>query len=347
MDSTVVFTYIDSTAHRVVLESECLLPHDDLSFAGRNTRRAMKKIAPSVWQISTSRKLTPELYTFRLFVDGKQQLALNNYEVIWKRNLQKYIFLLSGDAQSNLYFSTSPQGHLDTLSWLNTKGEQMHAVVYLPASYHDSISYPVLYLLHGINGNQYDWVGQGRIAQIVDNLICQQRIQELIVVMPRCLLSTPKSDEHVKATNVGNYGEILSGKFEDEFYAIHSYIQSLYKVRDTCNAIAGLSCGARQAVNIAHDNSSFFSYVGLFSPVVSRNQVPVVSNNMRYWVGACANDWMFLGNAKRYVRKLEKNNIQFQYIENIGGHTFTNWRKFVTEFLLWAYPIDTIQIIVE
>lgn len=348
MDSTVVFTYVDSTARRVMMESECLLPHEDLSFAGRHTRRAMKKIAPSVWQLTTSRKLSPELYTFRLFVDGKQQLSLKSYELIWKRNVQKHLFVLSGDAQSNLYLSLSPRGYLDTLSWSNADGDQLHAIVYRPFSYNDSTSYPVLYLLHGINGNQYDWLRQGRIAQILDNLIHQQRIEEVLVVMPRCLLSTPQSNVQVKATNVCNYGEILSGRFEDTFDDIHTYIQSHYTIRATGNAIAGLSCGARQAANIAHNDSCYFSYVGLFSPVVSRKQLPIASNeDMKYWVGACSHDWMFLGNAKRYVRQLQKTNIHPHYVEKIGGHTFRNWRIFITEFLIWAYPNDTRPIIVQ
>ena len=50
-DSTVTFTYIDSTARSVAIESSCLLPYEDHSFAGRQARRAMQAIQPSVWQI--------------------------------------------------------------------------------------------------------------------------------------------------------------------------------------------------------------------------------------------------------------------------------------------------------
>lgn len=344
-DSTVTFTYIDSTARRVVMESECLLPHEDLSFAGHHVRRAMHEVQPSVWQVTSSRKLMPELYTFRIFVNGKQQMVLPSYERIRKHNQQKHIFLLRGDAQSALYAPATLQGHLDTLSWLNDRNKRMHAVVYLPESYCDTIAYPVLYLLHGINGSHYDWLGQGRIANILDNLIAQQRIQPLVVVMPRCLLSSPKSAKHVKASNVGNYGEVLSGKFEKEFHGIHRYMQSLYQIRDTGNAVAGLSCGARQAVNIVHSETCCYSFVGLFSPVVSHEQLVATCSEMGYWVGACKDDWMFYGNAKRFVRRLEKKNIYPEYVEEIGGHTFVNWRKFVTAFLLWAYPMDATQIL--
>ena len=342
-DSTVTFTYIDSTARSVAIESSCLLPYEDHSFAGRQARRAMQAIQPSVWQLTTRRTIKPELYTFRLFVNGKQQKQLPHYESIWKRNKQMHILLLADSPQSQLYAATHPQGRLDTIDFRGEKGNMFHAVVYLPVGYNDTTEYPVFYLFHGINGNQYDWLGQGRIANILDHLIAQQQIQPLVVVMPYCLLSESKFQDHVKATNVGNYGEILSGKFERQFYEIHRYIQSHYSIRPTGNAIAGLSCGARQAVNIAHADSSTFAYVGLFSPVVSYRQLPKAYTNTLYWVGACSDDWMFRDEAKRFVRGLRKQQIQPIYIETIGGHTFTNWRIFATEFLQWAYPTEIIN----
>ena len=344
IDSTVTFTYIDSSAHRVILESDCLLPREDHSFAGRQNRCPMHQVSPSVWQLTTPRNLKPELYMFRLFADGEQIINLPNYDWVWKRNKKKHIFLIKGSEQADLYASSPLSGHLDTISFIGETGNRFYAMVYTPANMVDTIAYPVLYLFHGINGNQYDWVGQGRLSQIMDNLIHQKQIQPIIVVMPYCLLSTPKFEEHVKATNVGNYSEILSGKFEEHFYEIYDYIQSHYKTRSVGLAIAGLSCGARQAVNIAHKNPNVFSYVGLFSPVVSRKQLPPERYNIKYWVGACLDDWMFYDDAQRFVRGLEKNAIQPMYVENEGGHTFINWRKFISEFIQWAYPIDSTKL---
>ena len=92
-DSTVTFTYIDSSAHRVILESDCLLPREDHSFAGRQNRCPMHQVSPSVWQLTTPRNLKPELYTFRLFADGEQIINLPNYDWVWKRNKKKHIYL--------------------------------------------------------------------------------------------------------------------------------------------------------------------------------------------------------------------------------------------------------------
>ncbi len=62
-DSTITFTYLNSTARKVVLIGNCMLPKEDLSFAGRQMRRTMHETRPGVWECSTLRRLTPELYT--------------------------------------------------------------------------------------------------------------------------------------------------------------------------------------------------------------------------------------------------------------------------------------------
>ena len=49
---------------------------------------------------------------------------------------------------------------------------------------------------------------------------------------------------------------------------------------------------------------------------------------------------MFLSDARSYAKGLEKRGVEHVYLELKGGHTFTNWRVFVTEFLRWAYPLQ-------
>ena len=58
------------------------------------------------------------------------------------------------------------------------------AMVYTPAGYSASQKYPVLYLLHGIGGNETHWPGPGRAAAILDNLIADKKTVPMIVVMP-------------------------------------------------------------------------------------------------------------------------------------------------------------------
>jgi enterochelin esterase-like enzyme len=63
-------------------------------------------------------------------------------------------------------------------------GGKKPAMVYTPAGYSSSQKYPVLYLLHGIGGNERHWSGPGAAAAILDNLIADKKAVPMIVVMP-------------------------------------------------------------------------------------------------------------------------------------------------------------------
>lgn len=344
-DSTITFSYFDSTACKVVLQGNCMLPREDHSFAGRQMRRCMHEIRPGEWQCTTRRKLAPELYTYQIIVDGKRHTDPLNPDSIWVRNQRKSVLLIDGNAQTNLYKPAHKQGRVESVRFTGRSGKIYRMMVYLPYNYQDTISYPLLFLLHGINGDQRNWLEQGRIGNILDNLIEHREIQPIVAVMPRCLLSEPKHDDHVESTNVFNYGEVLRGDFERHFGEIEQYIYAHYAVQQEGNAIAGLSCGARQAANIANQNSNAYAYVGMFSPVVTKKQLPIIQSDTtqyaKYWVGGGSNDWMFLSDARSFVRGLDKRKVKYEYLELKGGHTFANWRIFVTEFLRWAYPIKT------
>ena len=58
------------------------------------------------------------------------------------------------------------------------------AMVYTPPGYSPAQKYPVLYLLHGIGGNERHWPGPGAAAAILDNLIADKKAVPMIVVMP-------------------------------------------------------------------------------------------------------------------------------------------------------------------
>lgn len=58
--------------------------------------------------------------------------------------------------------------------------------VYLPTGYRaNGTRYPVLYLLHGNNGNASDWITQGHLQTTVDALIERKEIPPVVIVMPQ------------------------------------------------------------------------------------------------------------------------------------------------------------------
>src|SRR5690606_37919246 len=68
------------------------------------------------------------------------------------------------------------------------------AMVYLPPGYSAEREYPVLYLLHGIGGNESNWTQGGNADAILDNLIADGKAEPMIVVMPNGRASNEPSN---------------------------------------------------------------------------------------------------------------------------------------------------------
>src|SRR5688572_23055566 len=78
-----------------------------------------------------------------------------------------------------------PTGSVERVEYKSSvTGGMKPAMVYMPPGYSTSQRYPVLYLLHGIGGNETHWPGPGAAAAILNNLIADKKAVPMIVVMP-------------------------------------------------------------------------------------------------------------------------------------------------------------------
>src|SRR5579859_795003 len=78
-----------------------------------------------------------------------------------------------------------PHGRIDTISYVSkTVGSIRRALVYTPPGYSRHRKYPVLYLLHGIGGDEKEWLNGGRPQLIMDNLFAEGMAEPMIIVMP-------------------------------------------------------------------------------------------------------------------------------------------------------------------
>ena len=76
-------------------------------------------------------------------------------------------------------------GEVNTISYPSkTVGSTRNALVYTPPGYLESNKYPVLYLLHGIGGDEHEWSDHGQPQVILDNLYSEGKLQPMLVVMP-------------------------------------------------------------------------------------------------------------------------------------------------------------------
>ena len=142
-------------------------------------------------------------------------------------------------------------------------GTTRKAQVYLPPKYDKKKKYSVLYLLHGIGGDENEWLNDGGVPNIImDNLYADKKVKDMIVVMPN---GRAQKDD----SRAGGYGSAAAfGEFDkDLFGSLIPYIEknfSVYTDKDH-RAIAGLSMGGGQSLNFGLGNLDKFAYVGGFS----------------------------------------------------------------------------------
>src|SRR5690349_20832639 len=78
-----------------------------------------------------------------------------------------------------------PHGKMDTIHYYSkTVDTTRRALIYTPPGYSKNKKYPVLYLLHGIGGDEFEWLHGGKPEVILDNLYAQRKIESMIVVLP-------------------------------------------------------------------------------------------------------------------------------------------------------------------
>jgi enterochelin esterase-like enzyme len=146
-------------------------------------------------------------------------------------------------------------------------GTRRKAVVYLPPQYSSDRKYPVLYLLHGIAGNEWEWSGYVHADTIMDNLISAGKAAPMIIVMPN---GRALADDRVPAPEIIYSPQNADGfaKFErDLLNCLIPAIQAKYSASTNREqrAIAGLSMGGGQSLNFGLTHLDTFAWVGGFS----------------------------------------------------------------------------------
>jgi enterochelin esterase-like enzyme len=146
-------------------------------------------------------------------------------------------------------------------------GARRKAVVYLPPNYAPDKKYPVLYLLHGIGGNEWEWQRYVHADAVVDNLITVAKAAPMIIVMPngRALAhdQVPAQDKIFSPESAAGFA-----KFErDLLDCLIPAIQAKYSASTNREqrALAGLSMGGGQSLNFGLAHLDKFAWVGGFS----------------------------------------------------------------------------------
>jgi len=253
-------------------------------------------------------------------------------------------------------------GRVERVEYISSvTGGKKPAMVYTPPGYSSSQKYPVLYLLHGIGGNETHWSGPGAAAAILDNLIADRKAVPMIVVMPHgrssnepeTLFFGGRGGRGARGATAGNArGEIPGGRggaamaveftayaaFERELLAdLIPFIESRYStVADREHrALAGLSMGGGQSLNFGLGNLDTFAWVGGFSsapntmpPAQLVRDAAVARQKLKLlWVSCGDQDSLFNISEGVHNYLLEQKVPHIWHVDIGGAHTFPVWKN--------------------
>lgn len=340
-DSTATFILSAPKAEKVTIHGLTQKPLD------------MQRDSTGNWTLTTP-SLPPNLYTYSIDIDGVRTADPSNVYLARDISSLSNVLIIPGGNADLYAVKDVPHGSVSKV-WYDspTLDMQRRMTVYTPAGYEDSPDkkYPVLYLLHGMGGDEDAWNELGRASVILDNMIASGKVEPMIVVMP--------NGNAEKAAAPGYTGEGMyipdgrfsiapAGKFENSFKDIVSYVDSHYRTLPDKEhrAIAGLSMGGGHSWRTSLWNPDEFGYVGLFSAAVRWNGGGVDESEelvaplkrqfanapALYWIGIGKEDFLYKLN-EDYRHLLDNLNLPYEYHESEGGHTWSNWRDYLTLFL--------------
>jgi enterochelin esterase-like enzyme len=157
-------------------------------------------------------------------------------------------------------------GKIDSIYYYsNTVGIKRKALIYTPPGYSKNKLYPVLYLLHGIGGDEHEWLNGGHPQVILDNLYAENKIVPMIVVLPNG--RAMKDDRPVGNIFDSVKVQAFANFEKDLLNDLIPYITKNFPVYKDAEhrAIAGLSMGGGQSLNFGLGNLDKFAWIGSFS----------------------------------------------------------------------------------
>ena len=364
-DRRVTFRILAPNAQKVELRGS------DIPGIGRGgTPLQFTKNAEGVWEATTA-AIPAGAYRYTFVVDGVTVADSRNPNTSQTNTTVYSLAVVPG----NDVFDTKnvPHGAVASVYYNSTAlGGIRRAHVYTPPGYEaGSAKYPVFYLLHGAGDVDDSWTSVGRAGFILDNLIAAGKAKAMIVVMPAGHVNgAGKALGSAAAPTVPVIAPVgQPDPFAQDFVNdLMPYVEKNYRVlTDRQNrAIAGLSMGGSQTLNIAIPHLDKFAYVGVFSSGIlgggGRGAAPgaapaatpatppppfgeawekanlaaldnaAAKRGLRlFWFSTGKEDGL-ITTSKNTVDLLKKHGFAPVFLESEGGHTWLNWRDYLSQF---------------
>ncbi|MBB5196885.1 alpha/beta hydrolase [Anaerocolumna cellulosilytica] len=226
------------------------------------------------------------------------------------------------------------------------------AYVYLPYGYNSNQKYNVLYLMHGIGGNEREWGmfnDSSTVKIIMDNLIYYKDIDPFIIVTPNGRSSKNYANTSSDHNSFYKFGQELRNDlipYIDKNFSTYANYNPNYYDKTAARghrAMAGLSMGGMQTINIGICESlDLISNFGAFSAAPTTYNASRIANtinnnfsnyNINTFYNMCGTSdgiaWASATGATNGITSLTNkltygNNLTWQAIQG-GGHDFNVW----------------------
>ena len=315
----------------------------------------MQKDAAGVWSLTIG-PMPPDFYSYSFTVDGMRATISRG---------GTSFFQVPGEAGAVMENRNVPHGDVATVwYYASTLGEMRRMHVYTPPEYGAGTArYPVLYLMHGGGDDDTGWSDMGRAGFILDNLIAAGKAKPMIVVMPNGGVELPgvstavplekREDPAALAARMVALSKLHDAFVEDLLKTIIPHVEKNFRAltdRDN-RAMAGLSMGGAETLRTTPGHLDLFSYIGVFSMGLQTGYTQGVADGFEernakffanpaetnklvklFWIQAGNNDKTVFKGPKLLDETLTRRGIKHEYHETEGGHTWINWRHYLSEF---------------
>jgi enterochelin esterase family protein len=331
------------------------------------TPHPMTKGPDGVWTVTLG-PLPPDIYTYAFDVDGVAALDPKNANTKYGYGIFGPVSVVQvpGDGPQFYDVKPGPHGQVRIQPYVSkTLGVSRTVWIYTPPGYESGRDFPVLYLLHGAGDIESGWTMIGRANNILDNLIAEGKSKPMVVVMPlghaiqsfwtgpakavpdpalQKAFASGSLDQILTAMMAGDGNGGLSPFAKDLVEDVMPMVAQTFKVstKREDRAIAGLSMGGGQTINLALARPDLFRYVALMSPAATGMvetiypqffKDPAASNKQfkLLWVGVGKDD-MLTGPGDRALHDtLAKRGIEHTWRLSDGRHEWTVWRHDLDE----------------
>jgi len=242
-----------------------------------------------------------------------------------------------------------PHGKIDSVMYPSkTVGNDRRMLIYTPPGYSKKKKYPVLYLLHGIGGDEKEWLNGGSPQVILDNLYKDKKVEPMIVVMPngRAMKDDRAGGNVFEPARVEAFATFEKDLLND----LIPFVEKNYPVLTgrEHRAIAGLSMGGGQSLNFGLGNLDKFAWVGGFSSAPNTKAPEVLVPDPAAAKAQLKLLWISCGDKDDLIRFSERTHdylvqhaVPHIYYIEPGVHDFKVWKNGLYLFSQLIFkPVD-------